>query len=175
MCCVRVSVLFTVCTVLVLLDNFKIAKLQRETALQLQFNEYPIIMCADVCKEWRECHTNEWLTCSWTQFGETPHTVCCKVKESLQTVNGMSLVRPYCGVRAPNFMSNDENSGESEYINPRKRITSGVNAKEGEFPWMASIYQFNQFLCGGALISDRFIVTAAHCFVPLLYVLFCIL
>jgi len=47
------------------------------------------------------------------------------------------------------------------------RIIGGVRAVKGEYPWMVSI-QFNgmtglQHLCGGAIINETHIVTAAHC------------
>lgn len=39
---------------------------------------------------------------------------------------------------------------------------------DGEFPWMAAIYRKNvdgffQFKCGGSLISESVVLTAAHC------------
>lgn len=46
-------------------------------------------------------------------------------------------------------------------------IVGGAVTKKGEFPHMAAL-GFNgidgaQFFCGGSLISDRFVLTAAHC------------
>ena len=46
------------------------------------------------------------------------------------------------------------------------RISGGWNAYPGQFPWMARIEirnHDNQFICGGTLISDRHVLTAAHC------------
>lgn len=48
-----------------------------------------------------------------------------------------------------------------------ERIVGGEEAKIKEYPWLALLqYQTNrgrQFLCGGALINDKYILTAAHC------------
>jgi len=43
-------------------------------------------------------------------------------------------------------------------------IVGGVLAKKGFYPWQAAIYYEDEFLCGGSLISDKLILTAAHCF-----------
>ncbi|CAL8129091.1 unnamed protein product [Orchesella dallaii] len=75
--------------------------------------------------------------------------------------------------------SNDETprlaEGLERHVNERcvcglrnedDRIVGGVDARFNEFPWLAAIVLkgTRQPFCGGALINDRFILTAAHCF-----------
>lgn len=45
----------------------------------------------------------------------------------------------------------------------RKRIVGGVKAEIDNFPWQTLLFYENKFLCGGSLISNRYILTAAHC------------
>ena len=51
-----------------------------------------------------------------------------------------------------------------EYPTPRGVVTVG-QARINEFPWQVKINVGNGFLCGGSIISERFILTAAHCIV----------
>ena len=43
-------------------------------------------------------------------------------------------------------------------------IVGGVVAKLGFYPWQVAIYYDDEFLCGGSLISNLHVLTAAHCF-----------
>ncbi len=43
------------------------------------------------------------------------------------------------------------------------RIVGGENIKRGEFPWMASLQYNGDHFCAATLISNKFVVTAAHC------------
>ncbi|XP_037668710.1 serine protease 55 [Choloepus didactylus] len=45
------------------------------------------------------------------------------------------------------------------------RIIGGTEAKVGEFPWQVSIQANNDHFCGGAILNNWWILTAAHCFV----------
>nr|XP_034828807.1 transmembrane protease serine 9-like [Maniola hyperantus] len=47
--------------------------------------------------------------------------------------------------------------------NEASRILGGVETGVNEFPWVARLTYFNKFYCGGMLINDRYVLTAAHC------------
>lgn len=74
-------------------------------------------------------------------------TKCCIVSLPF------SSILPECGER-PVFERGAQYS----------RIIGGMEAEVGEFPWQVSIQARNEHFCGGAIISEWWIVSAAHCF-----------
>jgi secreted trypsin-like serine protease len=48
--------------------------------------------------------------------------------------------------------------GFSNVVNQKFRISSGLRAKPGAWPWMVKLKH-----CGGTLINEKWVLTAAHC------------
>ncbi|KAE8578093.1 hypothetical protein XENTR_v10023330 [Xenopus tropicalis] len=47
---------------------------------------------------------------------------------------------------------------------PQSRIYGGSDTYPGEWPWYAMLHYLGKPYCGGSLISNDYILTAAHCF-----------
>ncbi|XP_006875036.1 PREDICTED: coagulation factor IX isoform X2 [Chrysochloris asiatica] len=46
------------------------------------------------------------------------------------------------------------------------RVVGGENAKPGQFPWQVLLKDKNEAFCGGSIINEKWVVTAAHCIQP---------
>ncbi|ELK27197.1 Coagulation factor IX [Myotis davidii] len=81
--------------------------------------------------------------------------------------------------RAETIFSNmdSENSTEDETIldnvtqstqpfNDFTRIVGGENAKPGQFPWQVLLHNKIEGFCGGSIVNEKWVVTAAHCIKP---------
>jgi hypothetical protein len=44
-----------------------------------------------------------------------------------------------------------------------ERIVGGLTTQLGEWPWIAGLFNAGRHICGGSLIDNKHILTAAHC------------
>ncbi|KAI5213851.1 Kallikrein-14 [Manis pentadactyla] len=53
------------------------------------------------------------------------------------------------------------------------KIIGGYTCTPNSQPWQAALMAgpFRRFICGGALLSDRWVITAAHCARPILHII----
>jgi len=50
-------------------------------------------------------------------------------------------------------------------LTTRGKIVGGTKVEAGSFPWQVSLWNTrqNKHFCGGSLVAERWVVTAAHC------------
>ncbi|CAN9515117.1 unnamed protein product [Ophioblennius macclurei] len=67
----------------------------------------------------------------------------------------------------PTWLYNDSEVQSEEAIKPYRRIVGGEVVIPGEIPWQAALvaHPSGQLFCGGSILSERWIITAAHCVV----------
>lgn len=78
----------------------------------------------------------------------------------LTTIGILLIIDVVCG-RLPEVNINCDCGHSNEGIS--NRIVGGVLATPHIFPWVAAIFDRGSLHCGGALINDRYILTAGHC------------
>ena len=44
-----------------------------------------------------------------------------------------------------------------------ERIVGGFEAEPNQWPWQVALFIDDAYFCGGSLISENYVVTAAHC------------
>ncbi|XP_072376127.1 phenoloxidase-activating enzyme 1-like [Diabrotica undecimpunctata] len=109
--------------------------------------------------------------------GNTPY-VCCSRPTTipLETTTEYKTVSPFSTHVSDRF--SDSLTKHYNYrllpqnicgvVSTGSRITNGQTAGLNEYPWMALIFYNSSdgiidFRCGGSVINDRYVLTAAHC------------
>ena len=78
------------------------------------------------------------------------------------------LIRLSGRIRIPQCKENPDFSecGTSPFkpFDPRARIVGGEIADKENWPWVVRILVNDEHVCGGSLVNQEFVLTAAHCF-----------
>ncbi|XP_035223833.1 clotting factor B-like [Stegodyphus dumicola] len=135
---------------------------------QTSKNEEGICIPLTECKEAMEKLRREIpRICRW--IGDMPVVCCPKISKPRK------LSVPGCGTRIVRGLNRMVRQVPRMIpaIPPTKSdkkpaVAGGVESVVGAWPWMAGIYTRNfgieNFLCGAAVINEKHLVTAAHCF-----------
>lgn len=94
------------------------------------------------------------------QITDEQNDKCQKTSISFVQVRSKQNLEKFCGI---SFL----NKNKKESVQHHAKIVGGTEAIRGQYPWQVMFSdQKRGSFCGGALLSEKWIATAAHCFKP---------
>nr|XP_044250422.1 venom serine protease Bi-VSP-like [Drosophila takahashii] len=113
---------------------------------------------------------NDFLRVSRMVCGNEGDRVCCPKGQTISALNANITTTPASIIPRKTdkvLLSMEDGCGYTSVV--KKKIVGGVVSQIGAWPWIA-LLGYNdpkeKFKCGGALITARHVITAAHCIVP---------
>lgn len=107
----------------------------------------------------------QWLaSILWPSTATTPPPVA--VVTPAPSTSTMSTSTPATATQpSPSTVAIDREciSCRCGLINTLRRIVGGQETQRHQYPWMTVVQLVGRYYCGGSLISDLYVLTAAHC------------
>ncbi|XP_066920865.1 chymotrypsinogen B-like [Clytia hemisphaerica] len=98
-----------------------------------------------------KCENESWdLTC-WRKKKFTQKDMCYKAEGKQKCAETCNLCNEKCGISKVS----------------QSRIVNGVEAKEGAWPWIASLQLQGKHFCGATILTPKWVLAASHCVQPL--------
>ncbi|XP_068612481.1 prothrombin [Brachionichthys hirsutus] len=102
-----------------------------------------------------------------TEGGGTERSVLGPKRKQLFNVRSFGEGEAVCGQRPLFEKLNKQDANEAELLESyrEQRIVGGDSAEAASAPWQVMLYKRSpqELLCGASLISDQWVLTAAHC------------
>merc|ERR1711997_1162645 len=100
-------------------------------------------------KKYEHCKPGYMRIPGWEDIASGKRKLNQKESTKVFTPRSDTIVGAECGVPGP-------------MAEEHERIVGGVEASPHQFPWQVGLF-FDGYFCGGSIISEEYILTAAHC------------
>lgn len=84
----------------------------------------------------------------------------CGIRADLKFIKNIDPDR----MKRSSSYSNNLNNVTSRFVRSKDpRVVGGIASNPGAWPWLIALYQDGIFHCGGVILSEQWVLTAAHC------------
>ena len=89
-------------------------------------------------------------------MNENDHISVSRIVNEIENISVSRIVNENDNISVSRIVNGNDNISVS-------RIVNGNDAEDNEWPWIAALMNNGRQFCGGSLIDDKHILTAAHC------------
>ncbi|XP_050441670.1 serine protease nudel [Adelges cooleyi] len=83
----------------------------------------------------------------------------CGVRSSFRLNKNTNLDR----MKRKAHVNSNNSSRDARIESDTLRVVGGIASNPGAWPWLIALYQDGIFHCGGVILNDKWVMTAAHC------------